>query len=63
VPGCPAANPSFSTCIVPDPGTLVLMGDEDVPAANYPLGECEGDCDYDEDCVVRKCERIKLEIF
>jgi hypothetical protein len=29
-----------------------VMGDEDVPAANFPLGECEGDCDNDDDCEV-----------
>jgi hypothetical protein len=62
VPGCP--NPSNrKTCIQPDPGTLVLMGENWDPAENFPLGECEGDCDYDDDCDVRKCERIQREFF
>lgn len=26
------------------------MGDEDVPASNFPLNECQGDCDSDFDC-------------
>jgi hypothetical protein len=30
------------------------MGDEDLPAENFPLGECEGDCDGDGDCAVRQ---------
>jgi hypothetical protein len=30
------------------------MGDEDLPAENFPLGECEGDCDSNGDCAVRQ---------
>ena len=39
-------------CYAPPAGTLIVMGDEDEPAANFPLGECEGDCDNDGDCAV-----------
>jgi hypothetical protein len=33
-------------------GQLVLMGDENRPATNFPLGKCEADCDSDDDCEV-----------
>jgi hypothetical protein len=55
VPGC--SGPSLSTedyCIKPADGTLIIMGDGDLPAENFPLGECEGDCDGDGDCAVRQ---------
>ena len=29
---------------------LVLAGDNNKPSSAYPLNECEGDCDKDEDC-------------
>jgi hypothetical protein len=50
VPGC--SGSSLNTCIDPDPGTLVLMGDDGYPAESFPLGVCEGDCDFDSDCEV-----------
>jgi hypothetical protein len=44
-------------CVKPAPGQLVLKGeiledDEYSPAENYVggLGECEGDCNHDDDC-------------
>ena len=53
VPGCTGGGESGKDyCYVPPSGELVLMGDEDEPAANFPLGECEGDCDNDGDCAV-----------
>ena len=30
--------------------TLFLKGDEGSPAANFPLGICDGDCDVNADC-------------
>jgi hypothetical protein len=53
------------------------MGDEDVPAANFPLGECEGDCNSDSDCAVcvlsfvlivispppRRCDHLTFLLF
>jgi len=51
VPGCLGAKPFLTNfCFAPPPGTLVLKGDDNVPADVYPLGECEGDCDTDADC-------------
>ena len=29
---------------------LVMVGDNGVPESAFPLKECEGDCDFDEDC-------------
>jgi hypothetical protein len=57
VPGCSGSNliSAEDYCITPDPGTLVYMGNDYEPAENFPLGECEGDCDSDYDCAVRKC--------
>jgi hypothetical protein len=40
-----------------------LMGDDGYPAANFPLGVCEGDCDDDDQCAVRRCEQIQREIL
>jgi hypothetical protein len=61
VPGC--SGPGLSTedyCIKPWAGTLVLMGDEDQPAENFPLGECEGGCDNASDCEVRAFRKYSL---
>jgi hypothetical protein len=41
---------------------LVFIGDEGRPAAGYPLGECEGDYDNNDECEVRKCKRIQRKI-
>jgi hypothetical protein len=51
----PSLSPSFSLA-------LVYIGDDGDPAANFPLGECEGDCDDDDECAVRKCARIQCEM-
>ena len=32
------------------PGSLVVTGDENIPAFAFPLNKCEGDCDADADC-------------
>ena len=32
------------------PNMLVIVGDNGVPSSAFPLQECEGDCDTDEDC-------------
>lgn len=51
VPGCVGAGQSANDyCAVPDPGTLVVMGREGIPAESYPFGECEGICNSDDDC-------------
>ncbi|KAL7542977.1 hypothetical protein ACHAXR_013016 [Thalassiosira sp. AJA248-18] len=34
----------------PTPGVLVVVGNNWSPADKFPLGECQGDCDVDEDC-------------
>ena len=34
-------------CIQPPTNnTLVLMGNDHLPYSAFPLGECQGDCDY-----------------
>lgn len=55
VPGCqsdgPNDNEGTDYCYYPiSEKELTLMGDEDLPADNFPLGECQGDCDDDVDC-------------
>ena len=53
VPGCSGtALDDWDYCYAPPVGTLVLMGDEDEPIENFPLGTCQGDCDSDADCEV-----------
>ena len=32
------------------PNMLVIVGDNGVPSSAFPLQECEGDCDNDDDC-------------
>jgi hypothetical protein len=56
VPGC-VGNATLINdgeddfCIEPPAdNALVLFGDNKFPESNYPLGECQGDCDGDEDC-------------
>mmetsp|Transcript_9057 Transcript_9057/g.18200 ORF Transcript_9057/g.18200 Transcript_9057/m.18200 type:complete len:840 (+) Transcript_9057:96-2615(+) len=51
VPGCLGTPGGSDYCIKPVPGLLVERGNNGNPAANFPLGECEGDCDNDGDCV------------
>jgi hypothetical protein len=55
VAGCTGTGSSGSDyCAPAPPGRLVLMGDNGSPAINFPLGRCEGDCDRDADCEVRR---------
>jgi hypothetical protein len=50
IPGCTGPRPFFSQfCIVPPPGRLVIRG-KDGTGPSFPLGDCEGDCDTDDDC-------------
>ncbi len=35
------------------PMPLVIAGDNGTPTESFPLGLCEGDCDYDGECQVR----------
>ena len=37
-------------CVTRLPNMLVVVGDNDNPSSAFPLQECEGDCDTDEDC-------------
>jgi len=51
VPGCSGEGISGKDyCYIPEAGELVLAGDDGVPQASFPLGECEGDCDSDQNC-------------
>ena len=37
-------------CIKPQTeDTLIIVGDEGIPASAFPLGKCKGDCDIDDD--------------
>eukprot|EP00980_Cylindrotheca_fusiformis_P016492 scaffold4914_cov108-Cylindrotheca_fusiformis.AAC.4 len=56
VPGC-SGDADFigdgfdNFCVRPESSiTLVITGDNGVPADAFPLGQCRGDCDADEDC-------------
>jgi hypothetical protein len=57
VPGCLGeTDPTTSTDFCFDPldipeGELVIVGNNSVPAALFPLQKCQGDCDNDSDCV------------
>ena len=52
VPSCPSADTSTKDdyCVTRLPTMLVIVGDNGVPSSVFPLQECEGDCDTDEDC-------------
>ena len=54
VPGCVGdalANPSTDYCARrPSADTVWMKGNDGLPADNFPLGLCEGDCDGDIDC-------------
>jgi hypothetical protein len=56
VPGCTGEGlESTDYCYdpmsdVPEDSPLVDVGDNGVPADQFPLGECEGDCDGDSEC-------------
>jgi hypothetical protein len=44
-------NSSKDYCAVRETAnTLFLKGDNGSPAINFPLGECDGDCDNDAEC-------------
>lgn len=46
-------NGSLDFCIQPqDSSTLVIVGDEGIPASAFPLDQCQGDCDADNDWYV-----------
>jgi hypothetical protein len=51
VPGC-LGTPEIGVdyCVKAKDGELIEMADDGVPEENFPLGVCEGDCDYDSDC-------------
>lgn len=55
VPGClgdaATVGDGFDDfCIKPQTDdTLVIVGDEGIPASSFPLGKCQGDCDIDDD--------------
>ena len=48
----PVPNPAPSP-VEQSSNELVMMGDNGSPSSAFPLGECEGDCDYDSQCQVR----------
>jgi hypothetical protein len=51
VPGCLGGeddNSRTDYCV--DPRSLQLVGNNKHPSSAYPLGECQGDCDGDEEC-------------
>ncbi|KAL7450676.1 hypothetical protein ACHAWC_002556, partial [Mediolabrus comicus] len=52
VPGCTGTGASGTDYCAerPTQNTVWLKGDNGRPAANFPLGLCEGDCDSDADC-------------
>lgn len=55
VPGC-SGNGATSKdyCYIPPSGTLVVAGNDWQPPSAFPLGRCQGDCDWDGDCEVRQ---------
>ena len=50
VPNCLGTPGASDYCIKPVAGLLIERGNNGNPSANFPLGECEGDCDNDGDC-------------
>ena len=52
VPGCQGiATSGVDFCAVrATEDTVWLKGDNGNPSENFPLGLCEGDCDFDSDC-------------
>ncbi|KAL7460847.1 hypothetical protein ACHAXS_001284 [Conticribra weissflogii] len=48
----PTTNPTPSPTAKPTSGakSLDMVGDNGFPEQRYPLGRCEGDCDYHSDC-------------
>ena len=52
VPGCTGTGVSAKDyCHKPNEAdTLAYVGNDLLPSRSFPLGECEGDCDSDDDC-------------
>jgi hypothetical protein len=51
VPECTGkAHKSYDYCYKPGPGRLVQLGSGGSPAERYPLQDCQGDCQTDNDC-------------
>ena len=51
IPGCSGTGTlDDDYCVIRLPNMLVIVGDNDNPSSAFPLQECEGDCDTDEDC-------------
>ena len=51
IPGCSGTGTlDDDYCVIRLPNMLVIVGDNGVPSRAFPLQECEGDCDTDEDC-------------
>lgn len=55
VPGCAGdafqiGNGDDDFCIQASSNTLNLRGDNGEPASAFPLGNCQGDCDTDDEC-------------
>lgn len=51
VPGCSGnGTASKDYCYSPPAGTLVVAGENWNPPSAFPLGRCQGDCDWDGDC-------------
>ena len=51
IPGCSGTGTlDDDYCVIRLPNMLVIVGDNGVPSGAFPLQECEGDCDTDEDC-------------
>jgi hypothetical protein len=51
VPRCSGTGvKNWDYCHTPELNQLVSYGNNGEPQENYPLHECQGDCDYDYDC-------------
>ena len=58
MPGCEGAgSPGTDYCYrhYTGWGIFSIEGDNGIPAENFPLGVCEGDCDYDSHYVFVVC--------
>ena len=52
IPGCDGAGDlGTDYCFERPENYLWIMGDNGKPKANFPLGNCEGDCDKKSDCM------------
>ena len=48
----PSSSPNTSINAITWINLLVDVGNGGVPSTAFPLGECQGDCDGDDDCEV-----------